>query len=740
MAINNDDLLAAIDAGAESSYGTDESSALGRRRAESMEAYLGLNTNPAPDGRSQVVDRSVYETIQTILPSLVRIFASSSDEICKCVPTGPEDEEAAEQTTAVLNWCVREQNQWEQICQDWMLDSMLMCNGYVAAYWDENDALVRETYTGQSDDQVAAIVSDEEVTVVQHSEYQDDAATAELQAQYEGAMQQHQQMVQAAAMQGQPPPPPPPPPAPVMLHDLVIDRREAAGGVCIRVLPPEHTKVSIDTPDWTLKDCPFFEFRRQMTISELRSMGLDVPDDISDNEDSDDTDEDDARDRFGEDRISGEDDRGGARKVWTRMTWVKADAEGDGVVRQYYCIVVGRQILFSEPVARITVASMTPQPLPHRHIGLSIAETIEDIQDIKTAITRGAVDNLMLANNGRHVVSRFVNLQDFMESRPGGLVRMLGDHMPAEGHVMPLSHPYAFDSIVGSLAYFDEVRQNRTGANKYFSGTDAGAINKTAAGASLLTNMASMRVEHLARVMAPAVEYLFTVVQELWAKHRNKPVTLKIRGGKWVTVDPQAWRTKRDIRISVGVGAGNRESMMQQLGMIFAAQMQTLPIGLANPPTIHATLTEMAKAAGFPNPDKFWVDPTRTAPPPPPPTPEQIAAQTALQIKQMELQAEAQKFQAETALRLKEIEAQAQAKMQELTATLQVQATNDARDGERELQKAQIEASLKAQLAAQQEEFQRWQAELEAQTKLVVAQIQAEGQAQRSMNQQPRKK
>ena len=75
MAIDTELLLAAIDAGKESSYGTDSTSDLGAQRAAALEYYFGVNRNPSPEGRSQVVDRSVYETIQVMLPSLVKIFS-----------------------------------------------------------------------------------------------------------------------------------------------------------------------------------------------------------------------------------------------------------------------------------------------------------------------------------------------------------------------------------------------------------------------------------------------------------------------------------------------------------------------------------------------------------------------------------------------------------------------------------------------------------------------------------------
>jgi hypothetical protein len=722
MAIDKDALLAAIDAAKENAYGTDEQSTLGTRRRKAIEAYLGLNTNPAPEGRSQVVDRSVYETIQTQLPSLVKIFAGSSEEVCKCTPLGPDDEMAAEQHTAVLNYIVTAQNRWEQICADWIHDAMLLANSYCMAYWDDSENIVQETYEGQSDDQVAALLADTSITVVQHSQSIDEEATALAQKEWQAQAQQAaQQGVQL------------PPPQPVATHDLVIERREHDGKVCIRVLPPEHCYVSSDTPDWTLKECPYFEFKQEKTIAELRAQGLDVPDDIGDDED-DDSVETTARDRFDEDRF-GDDAKGSMRRVWARMVWIRADAEGDDKSRLYYAILVGRTVLFCQQVARIPVSSMTAQPLPHRHIGMSEAETVDDIQDIRTAVTRGGLDNLALANAGRHAISSRVSLEDFLDNRPGGVVRMLDDSLPAEGHIMPLVHPVAFEQIIGSLEYFDQIRQNRTGASRYFSGTDAGAINKTAAGTMALQNMASMRIEHKARMMAPAVEELFACVQEILQKHSNKALTIKLRG-KWTTVDPQAWRTKRDLRISVGVGAGNKESMAMQLQGQLGAQLQLMPLGLARPENLYATVIELAKLGGFANPERFWTDPTTSPPMPQPPSPEMVKAQSAMQIKQMELQANAQQFQAEMQAKYQELQAQHQAKIQEIQANLELQNANDARDAMREQRKAETDAQVellkeenKKQVAAMQAEIEKYKADLDAQVKLTIAQNQAQAQA-----------
>lgn len=727
MAIDNDALLAAIDRGRERSYGSDENSEIGAARARVIEAYLGLNTNPAPEGRSQVVDRTVYQVISTLMPSLVRIFATSSEEVCKFLPEGPEDEAGADQTTAVVAHMVTQQNHWEQIVGDWLMDAMLSPTAYCMAYWDDSENTVRETYEGQSDDQVAALLADTGVKVLQHSETVDEQATQEaMQAfqqamqQFQGAMQQWQMAAQQAQQAGQQPPPPPQQPqqpAPVMSHDLVIERERTEGKVCIKVLPPEYCYVSTDTPDWALRDCPYFEYRCQKTLGDIRAMGLDVADDVSDDDDPA-VDEDWARDRFEETANNfGDDAPGAERLVWVRMAWVRADVEGDGKVRLYYVIAVGRTILYAEPCARIPVSSMTMQPLPHRHPGMSVGETILDMQEIRTAVKRGGLDNLYLLNSGRNAVSDKVNLADMLDSRPGGIVRLMDGALPGEGHIMPMVHPVAFDQIIGSLEYFDQEAQNRTGASRYFSGTDANAINKTASGTMALQNAASMRVEHYARTAAPAIETLFSIVHELISKHRNKPLAMKLRG-QWVTVDPQAWRTKRDVRISVGVGAGNKDSMQQHLQMVLANQMQVgLPMGLVGRDQLRATNVEILKLAGFSNPDKFWPDPQTLPPQQPQPTPEQVKAQTEQQKMQFQAQQDQQRFQAEQAFEQQKMQLQAQVDAQ--------REEMQARQKQLELQQHAELERLRAEYQAAQEqrrlEFEQWKASLDASVKLEIA-------------------
>src|SRR4030081_643991 len=92
-------LIAAIDDSDNRSYGSNLSNLtaeLSAQRALAIDLYLGKNVDPAPEGQSNVVDRTVFETVQWMLPSLCSIFANG-DDIVTLVPDSAQDVQSAKQ-------------------------------------------------------------------------------------------------------------------------------------------------------------------------------------------------------------------------------------------------------------------------------------------------------------------------------------------------------------------------------------------------------------------------------------------------------------------------------------------------------------------------------------------------------------------------------------------------------------------------------------------------------------------
>jgi hypothetical protein len=632
-------LLNAIDRAEESSYGSDEKGALASDRALAIKHYLGKNLNPAPEGRSQVIDRSVFETINWILPSLVDIFANG-DDVISMPPVGPEDEEGAKQEAQYLNHIALNKLPWLEICLSLFVDSMLTKNAYVYVYREYKRNVEIEAYERQTKESLQLLLEDKDVEVIEHKEYPDPDG------QMEPVMGPDGPQLQVVAVDPMGQPVMEPAMQPVMLYDVTIRRTEMYGNYCIDVLPPERCKVSDQTPTFRLKECPYFEYWAETTISDLRKQGFEVADDISD-AGQDDTEEDLARDQYNESNEDSYAADPAMRRVKVRTIWVQHDFDEDGIAEMQRCIVVGRELLKREEVGRIHVASTVPIPLPHRHIGLSIADIVRDLQDIKTAILRQGLDNLYLSNNGRNAISNKVNIEDALLSRPGQPIRVDSDAADVAGHVVPVVAPFIFPQAMEGLEYMDQIKENRTGTSRYFTGIDQNALNKTATGIQQLTTMAAQRVKLMARILGMCMEDIFSILHEVILKSGHKKETVQLRG-KWVDVDPAAWKKRKDFKTIVGYAAGNKDALLQKLLLLATKQGEAAAGGLriVNEQNMYETGVELTKALDLAVPDRFWTDPA-TLDPPAPPQPdvtvmaaEGLKAQTTEKVKAAELQSE----------------------------------------------------------------------------------------------------
>lgn len=616
-------LIQAIDAAEQSAYGSDTDSDLQVDRALAIDMYHGKNIEPAPEGRSQVTDRTVFETIHWIMPSLSRIFANG-DDIVEFQPFGPEDEEGAKQESDYLNYLVTQKNPWPVIFNTWAMDALLSKNGYCEPYMEEKLQTETETYQRLSEQSLALLLQDD-VEVIEHSEELDPK-------QLEPVMDPMTGQLVIDPMTGKPMM------QPRTLHTVTLKKTKPKRKLCFKVIPPERTKCDINLETFMLADANYFEYWDDVTLSYLRSIGFDVADDIAGGEGRDSTQEAYARNLYSEDAVSadpsGETDPA-MKKVRLRCIWIRHDTDEDGIAELQKCYRVGESILDRDgypaiyPCTRVGVSCITPNINPHRHVGTSEADLSIEVQRIKTAILRQGLDGLYFALNPETAISNEVNVEDYMVSRPGGLKRMIEGSaaVPGEGHVLPIVRPNVFPDAIAGLEYMGQVNESRTGVSRAFAGVDPSTINKgNSSGVAInqLSTMASQRVEQIARMFSVGVEYLFSLAHELVIKSGHESEVVKLRG-KWTPIDPSTWKTGRDMRIVVGYGAGNKDALVSRLMLIAQMQKEMIAGGLptVNAQNIYATAIEITKASDFTAPQRFFTDPSTVAPPPPPePTPD----------------------------------------------------------------------------------------------------------------------
>lgn len=621
-------LVAAIDDADNRAYGSALSNltaALSAERAINIDLYLGKNLDPAPEGQSNVIDRTVFETVQWILPSLCNIFANG-DDVVQLPPKNPADVPQAQQESAYLNNLVINENDWFSVFLEWATDCLLTKNGYILAYRDRKRSVSIEHYENQTKEGVAFLLADPEVKIIQSQQKPAPDLPPEPIVGPQG-----EPIIDGATGQ--------PMTRPAVLYDVVVRRSNSTDKICIRTLPPERCKVDQRAFSWRLDDrCNYFEYWEELTLTEIREQGFDIPNDIADDPELY-TQEDYARDQYGERRLERyKPSDPSMRRVKARMIWIRVDYDGDGIAELLQILRVGRRIFYMEEVSRIPVASAVAIPLPHRHIGVAVADITSDIQRIKTSILRQGLDNLYITNNPQKVLNEnFVNMDDALISRPGGVIRATDINQIRYEDV-----PFVFPQAVEGLQYMDQVRQNRTGVNNSFAGIDGSQLDNIQPGTvNQLSSMAAQRVEQMARVLAFGVEDLFSILHELVLKMGHKRETLKLKG-QWVDVDPGAFQKREKFQICVAFAAGNRDAQLQRLMAMGAQQMQLLElkVPIVQPENVYNTYLEASKAAGISSPERFWTDPASIPPQPPQPPPELIKAKMEIEGRAKEKAAE----------------------------------------------------------------------------------------------------
>lgn len=159
---------------------------LSKQRQEALDLYFGAKSGElavSDPNRSQVVSRDVMDTIEWILPSLLRIF-TSGDETVKFEPQGPEDEASAKQATEYCNYVFNRDNPGFLILYTFFKDALLQKNGIVKTWWEVKEDVTKRTVYGISDEAYSLLLADPDIEIVEHSEVPGDGDQAGVEPAY----------------------------------------------------------------------------------------------------------------------------------------------------------------------------------------------------------------------------------------------------------------------------------------------------------------------------------------------------------------------------------------------------------------------------------------------------------------------------------------------------------------------------------------------------------------------------
>ena len=652
-------------------------------RALAGQYYKGEPFGNEEEGRSQAISMDVRDTVQAMMPSIMKVFFAANN-VVEFAPNGPEDVESAQQATDYVNYCLTRDNNLFNECYSTFKDALIRKNGIMKVWWNNDKEVTTHYFTGLDEATFSVLQADANIEV------------KDVEISYGETITET-----PMGMMGQTQP---------ATYDCTVVRTVEKGRLCVQSVPPEE--FLIDRRARSIETAEFVAHRRYVTVSDLvkmgyewdevQDLGFETLDDFEGNEETFD------RNPQAFVQITGRTDTT-SRKVLYIEGYVYVDMDGDGIAELCRVCVAGsaNKVLHYEPCDFIPFVDFCPDPEPHTFFGMSIADVTMDIQLIKSNILRNTLDSLAQSIHPRTgVVEGQVNLEDVMNTEVGGIVRMR-----APGMVQPFTIPFVGQQAFPMLQYMDELRENRTGISKAAAGLDANALqSSTRAAVAATISAAAQHIELICRIFAETgMKSLFKKSLQLITKNQDAPRMVRLRN-TFVPIDPRVWDASMDVIVNVALGTGSNEEKMAFLGQVAAKQEMLMQMGapLADMQGYYNTLAQMMALAGYKDPTVFFKDPAMMPPPPPPAPPQPTPEEMLSQVQMEAIRADIQKKAAELELQREEMLRKDDRERDKLDADLMVKAAEIEAKYGTQVNTANIEA-----LMQRDREFLRQQGEME---------------------------
>lgn len=497
------------------------------------------------DGKSKIVSKDIRKQLEWLIPSITDPFLSSNDVI-KCSPVTYEDVEAAKQNELLLN---------TQFCRKFPRYNFINKATRVLA---TEGTLVIQTGWDYEDVDV-----DEEVEVVKVDEFGMQYIATEMQTV-------------TKVIKNQP--------------TAVVCRNEDV------YLDP----TCMDDMD----KCQFVIHRYETDLSTLKADGryknLDRVALAATRDDTDFVPKDDTRFNF-EDQAR--------KKMVVYEYWGNYDVDEDGYAEPIVCAWVGDVMIRLEdnpyPDQKPPFIIVPFNAVPFQMYGEALAENIGDNQKVKTAITRGIIDNMARSNNAQIGIRRnaldMANRKKFLQGKNFEFNGSPQDFWQGSYNQIP-------GSVFDMLSLQNNEIESQTGVKSFSGGITGQSLGGSATGARLSMDATAMRRLHLVRNMA---ENLMKPLMRKWMVYNSEFLeeeeVVRITNDNYVPVRRDDLQGNIDIDITISTQEDN-SARAQELGFLLQTLGNTVPfeltqmvlaeiVGLSRMPDLEKRLKEFKPQA-----------------------------------------------------------------------------------------------------------------------------------------------
>ncbi len=548
------------------------------------------------DNKSKIVSKDIKKQIEWLIPSAADPFLSTSDVI-KCTPITAEDTLSARQNELLLN---------TQFCRKFSRFNFI--NKAIRVLATEG-TLVIQTGWDYEDKEV-----EEEVEIAVVDKYGNTIIRKEIQKVTKVIKNQPTAIV-------------------CRNEDIFID------------------PTCMDDMD----KCQFIIHRYESDLSTLKADGryknLDKIDTNSGGYDPDFDAQDKTEFKF-EDKAR--------KKVLVYEYWGNYDVNNDGITEQIVCAWVGDTIIRLEdnpyPDKKPPFIVVPFSSIPFQMYGEALAENIGDNQKVKTAITRGIIDNMAKSNNGQIGIRLgaldLANRKKFLQGKNFEFKGTPADFWQGSFNQIP-------GSVFDMLQLMNNEIESQTGVNAFSKGLTGNSLGSSATAARGMLDATALRRLHLVRNIA---ENLVKPLMRKWMVYNSEFLeeeeVVRVTNEEYVPVRRDDLEGKVDIDITISTYE-EANARSQELGFMLQTLGNSIPFELTQ-----LILSEIVKLGRMPELEKAL----REYKPQPDPIQEQIKQLEIqkLQLENSKLMAEIQDLSAragenEVDMKLKEYKAQVEA-------------------------------------------------------------------------------
>jgi len=548
-------------------------------------------------GRSTIVSSDVMDTIEWMMPSLMRVFTAAQD-IIVIEPVGGEDVESAEQHQALINYQFTYKMDGFTKFYTWFKDALIYGLGVVKLTWETFYDKREFSYEELTQEQFQALASQQNISIEAFDEYE--VANVELYSPEKGE-------IERTVL-----------PSTTMYKNVKgFITRITYSGPWLETIPV--SSFYIEPGARSVREANFVAHRVRRTLDYLKRMQREgvyhtvenlIPNAEGDEEDYDKYYLLESQSKHGKD-VDDLPDIPGREYKWVWECWVKLDVDGDGLLEPLLVTICDDVVLRVEenPFDHGEPPFETIVPIIdcHKIYGVSITDLVLEFQRLKTALYRNVFDNVAFSINNWFLVRRDsgTDITALAQVKPGSVV-FTEDVNEGVREMTPRPLP---PGIFNLFEYLDSSKENRTGVTRYNQGLNAASLNKTATGISAIMTASQQRIELIARLFAETgVKHLFRKMISLNQQFITNDFVLRLFG-KPLMISPDKLDGSFDLMVNVGIGAGLKELQQSQMINLLNIMPNLAQLGLVTPKHIYYVISKLLESMGYKNIESFIQNP-----------------------------------------------------------------------------------------------------------------------------------